>query len=400
MGQTYHHQFGNMKTTWDFRARNVGEGKVHKKYTKEDIEEITEQIKAYCNLRFTDEELEYLKTKCPWIHNDYINFLRFWHPQFKDFEISDDVDSGLRISFGGVQEYVSYYEIPVLEICAEVYYRNHFNYDELLKGFKEKTEEKIHDINFGDFDIGTWSEFGARRRLSFEAQDWLIGRLAEEKKKSSRFIGFVGTSNVFLAMKYGLTPVGTMAHEFFQCIQSGMPEVNPAYSNKLALDAWVKEYGVWNGIALTDTLGTDLFLRDFGKTYSTLFSGVRNDSGDPFEWVDKMVEHYRRLGVDSKQKTLLFSNNINSLELWDKLCRYTEGKAKPAFGIGTYWSGPQDIDPLNIVAKVVLVNGRDVAKLSDDAGKCMCRNAEYISYLKRTIEWRLKHENNTNYYID
>lgn len=403
MGQCYHHQFGNLKTTWDFRARNVGFQKDHDLYTDEDVAEIKNQIKAYCALRFDKEELLYLGSKCPWIKQDYINFLSFWRPQEKDFIINFDNrggQSGLSISFSGVQEYVEYYEIPVLEICAETYYRNHYNYEKLLKNFKEKTEAKIAEMKTGKYHFGTWSEFGARRRLSFEAQDWLVGRLAEEKKSAGPLYGFIGTSNVLLAQKYVLTPVGTMAHEFFQCIQGGMPEVNPAYSNKFALDAWVKEYGVWNGIALTDTLGTNLFLRDFGKTYSTLFSGVRNDSGDPFEWVDKMIEHYRRLGIDSNQKTLLFSNNINSLELWDKLCRYTEGKAKAAFGIGTYWSGPQDIAPLNIVAKVVLVNGRDVAKLSDDVGKCMCRNEEYISYLKRTIDWRLKYENNTNYYID
>lgn len=389
-----------MKATWDFKARNVGIEKDHEFYTDEDVKEITEQIKAYCNLRFTEEELNYLRTKCPWIHNDYINFLRFWHPVFEDFEISNDADSGLKISFGGVQEYVSYYEIPVLEICAEVYYRSHYNYDKLLKEFKEKTEEKIKKMKSGDFHFGTWSEFGARRRLSFEAQDWLISRFAREKKFTGPFFGFIGTSNVYLAKRYNLTPVGTMAHEFFQCIQGGIPEVNPAYSNKAALDAWVKEYGVWNGIALTDTLGTELFLRDFGKTYSTLFSGVRNDSGDPFKWADKMVEHYRRVGVNAKEKTLLFSNSIDSLELWDNLCRYVEGKAKPAFGIGTYWSGPQNIRPLNIVAKVVLVNGRNVAKLSDDENKCMCRNGAYIDYLKKTIIWRLDNEINTNYYID
>lgn len=392
MGQTYHHQFGNMKTTWDFRARNVGDDKVHEKYTKEDIEEITEQIEAYCNLRFTDEELDYLKTKCPWIHNDYINFLRFWHPQFKDFKISNDADSGLRISFGGVQEYVSYYEIPVLEICAEVYYRNHFDYDELLKGFKEKSEEKFQIMNSSnDFDTGTWSEFGARRRLSFEAQDWLIGRLAEEKKKSPRFAGFVGTSNVFLAMKYGLTPVGTCAHEFIESVAQGNLMYNPAYSNKIAMDAWIKEYGVLNGIWLTDTIGDELCRRDMTLTYATLFSGVRNDSGDPFEWAKNWVEHYKSLGIDPHTKTLLFSNSIDSFKLWGDLCKYTkELGAKPAFGIGTYWSGPQTIKPLNIVAKVVLVNGMDVAKLSDDSGKTMSRNPEYVHYLKRTLDWRLK----------
>lgn len=384
MGQTYHHQFGNLKTTWDFKARNVGEGTTHYSvYTDED--EINNQLRAYAALRFDEDELEYLNKKCPWIKQDYINFLRFWHPRLEDFQFTTSNKFGTGIMFFGVQEYIEYYEIPVLEIFAEVYYRNHYNYDELLKGFKVETEKKIQKLKSQKYHLGTWSEFGARRRLSFEAQDWLIGRLAEEQLP-----GFIGTSNVLLAKKYGVTPVGTCAHEFIECVGQGNPMYNPAYSNKIAMEAWIKEYGVWNGIWLTDTIGDELCRRDMQKTYATLFSGVRNDSGDPFKWADDWIQHYANLGIDPKTKTLLFSNSINSIELWDKLCRYVEDRAKPAFGIGTYWSGPQTIDPLNIVAKVVLVNGMDVAKLSDDPGKTMCRSAEYVDYLKRTIDWRLK----------
>ena len=386
MGETYHHQFGNLKTTWDFKARNVGEGTTHTSiYTDEDKKEINNQLRAYAALRFDEDELEYLNKKCPWIKQDYINFLRFWHPRLEDFQFTTNNKFGNGIMFFGVQEYIEYYEIPVLEIFAEVYYRNHYDYDELLKGFKVETEKKIQKLKSMKYHLGTWSEFGARRRLSFEAQDWLISRLAEEKLP-----GFIGTSNVLLAKKYGVTPVGTCAHEFIQCVGQGNPMYNPAYSNKIAMEAWIKEYGVWNGIWLTDTIGDELCRRDMQKTYATLFSGVRNDSGDPFKWADDWIQHYANLGIDPKTKTLLFSNSINSIELWDKLCRYVEDRAKPAFGIGTYWSGPQTIDPLNIVAKVVLVNGMDVAKLSDDPGKTMCRSAEYVDYLKRTIDWRLK----------
>ena len=385
MGQTYHHQFGNVKATWDFRARNVGEGSSHVPYTKEDVDEIIEQVKAYCDLRFARDELLYLKTRCPWIHNDYINFLEFWHPRFEDFEISNEGKTGLKIAFKGVQEYVSYYEIPILEICAEVYYRNHYDYDELFEEFKKATEIKIATIKAGLYHLGLWSEFGARRRLSFEAQDWLIGRLAEE-----HLAGFIGTSNVLLAMKYGVTPVGTCAHEFIETVGQGNLALNPAYSNKWAMDAWIKEYGILNGIWLTDTIGDELCRRDMTLTYATLFGGVRNDSGDPFEWADNWIKHFEDLKIDPKTKTLLFSNSINSFELWDKLCRHVEGRAKPAFGIGTWWAGPQNIEPLNIVAKVVIVNGLDVAKLSDDSGKTMSRSQEYVDYLRRTLDWRIK----------
>ena len=385
MGQVYHHQFGNMKATWDFRARNVGIEKDHEPYTKEDILEITAQIKSYCNLRFTEEELNYLRTKFPWIHNDYINFLRFWHPVFEDFEISNDAESGLKITFKGVQEYVSYYEIPVLEIAAEVYYRNHYNYDELFDTFKKETFDKIEKIKSGIYDLGTFSEFGARRRLSFEAQDWLIATL-----KEANIPGFMGTSNVHLARKYGLKAAGTMAHEFIMTVGQGYHEHNPAYSNKFALEAWTKEYGNWNGIALTDTITTDCFLRDFQKTWSENFAGVRHDSGDPFAWGDKMIEHYKKYGIDPKTKTLLFSDGLDGIKATE-LKRYFEGKAKVAFGIGTWWSAPQGIKPLNIVAKVAIVNGQDVAKLSDAEGKNMCRNPEYVAWLRRTIEWRMTH---------
>lgn len=394
MGQTYHHQFGKLKATWDFKARNVGEGTNHSEmYTKEDVLEIERQIRAYCALRFSDEELDYLAKRTPWIKTDYLNFLKFWHPQFEDFIFETDDKIGFKLSFAGVQEYVEYYEIPVLEICAEVYYRNHYDYDELLKGFKEESEKKIAEMKSGKYHLGAWSEFGARRRLSFEAQDWLISRFAEEK-----IPGFIGTSNVFLARKYNVTPVGTCAHEFIECVGQGDPSLNPAYSNKFAMDAWIKEYGIWNGTWLTDTIGDELCRRDMTMTYCVSFGGVRNDSGDPFVWADNWINHFgkyfeqtgkRDVRLDPKYKTLLFSNNISSLELWDKLCRHVEGRAVPAFGVGTYLSGPQTIPALNIVAKVVLVNGMDVAKLSDDEGKEMCRNPDYVHYLKRTKQWRL-----------
>ena len=385
MGQVYHHQWANDKATWDFKARNVGVDAQHEPYTKEDVDEITEQLKAYCNLRFESDELEFLNTKFPWIHHDYTNFLSFWHPRFEDFEISTDAPSGLKITFKGVQEYVTYYEIPVLEIAAEVYYRNHYDYDKLLEDFKKETLDKISKIKDGTHNLGVFSEFGARRRLSFEAQDWLIKTL-----KEANIPGFMGTSNVYLAKKYNLNAAGTMAHEFLMSVGQGHPEYNPAYSNRYALDSWVKEYGVWNGIALTDTITTDCFLKDFQKTFATLFSGVRHDSGDPFAWGDKMINHYKSLGIDPTTKTLLFSDGLNG-ESATKINDYFKGRAKVAFGIGTWWSAPQGIKPLNIVAKTAIINGHDVAKLSDAEGKNMCRNPDYIHYLKRTIAWRMEH---------
>jgi nicotinate phosphoribosyltransferase len=153
----------------------------------------------------------------------------------------------------------------------------------------------------------------------------------------------------------------------------------------------VKEYGVLNGIALTDTIGTDAFLRDFNLTYATLFSGVRHDSGDPIAWGEKIIAHYKSLGIDPMTKTLLFSDSLDFARA-TRIKQHFDGKAKVAFGIGTYLSNDCGVDPLNIVMKVVECNGAPVAKLSDVDGKNMCEDIEYINYIRRCITWRLQHE--------
>ena len=222
-----------------------------------------------------------------------------------------------------------------------------------------------------------------------EAQELAVKTLAEADYKGNSL--FVGTSNVYLAKKYNLTPVGTMAHEWIMCTGQGNHKHNPAYSNWYALDAWVREYGILNGIALTDAITTDCFLKDFQLTYATLFGGVRHDSGDPYEWGDKMIKHYESLGIDAANKTLLFSDSLD-FERADKLYRYFNGKAKVAFGIGTYISNDTDVPALNIVMKTTKCNGMDVAKISDNPGKGMCKNPEYVEYLQRCIDWRMNND--------
>jgi nicotinate phosphoribosyltransferase len=281
------------------------------------------------------------------------------------------------------------YEIPTLAIVNEVYFRMQYNYDELFESFKKRLAEKVEKVENGSIYLSVFSEFGLRRRLSAEAQELAVKTLAEAKLTSSTFLG---TSNVFLAKKYNVTPVGTMAHEWIMCTGQGNHKHNPAYSNWYALDAWVKEYGVLNGTALTDTITTDCFLKDFQLTYATLFSGVRHDSGDPIEWGEKMIAHYEKLGIDPKTKTLLFSDSLD-FERADKLFRHFNGRAKVGFGIGTYISNDTDAPALNIVMKTTRCNGQDVAKISDVKGKGMCKNPDYVDYLQRCIDWRMEHDN-------
>lgn len=386
MGQAIYHLFPSYTTTWTFKCRNTD---VY--FTDEMVDEIKAQIKAYCDLRFTEEELCYLSS-IKWLQQSYVDFLRLWRPNFDDFEISDDAPCGLSIETKGTWLNTSMYEIPTLAIVNEVFFRMNYDYDKLYKSFKEKLSEKKKWLTENTFTIGNFSEFGLRRRLSAEAQDLAVMELSE-LNGNNKEIGSVcvGTSNVYLAKKHGLVPVGTMAHEWIMCVGQGNHKHNPAYSNWYALDAWVREYGVLNGIALTDTLSTECFLRDFQLTYATLFSGVRQDSGDPIEWGNRMIEHYKSLGIDPKTKTLLFSDNLDFVRA-DKIYNTFKDKSRVAFGIGTYIANDTDVEPLNIVMKVTDCNGMDVAKISDTDGKGMCKNPDYVHYLKRCINWRMTHD--------
>lgn len=382
MGQAIYHQFPSYKTTWTFKCRNKDV-----KFTSEMVEEITNQIKAYCDLRFTEDELQYLDT-IKWFKGSYIDFLRLWRPRFEDFEISTDAECGLSIETKGTWLNTSMYEIPTLAIVNEVYFRMAYDYNELLDQFKRRLDEKFDWLKTNKYYVGTFSEFGLRRRLSAEAQELAVQKLSHLNDTMHSASRFIGTSNVYLAKKFGVIPVGTMAHEWIMCVGQGDHKHNPAYSNYYALRAWVKEYGVLNGTALTDAITTDCFLKDFDLTYSTLFSGVRHDSGDPIEWGEKMIKHYESLGIDPKTKTLLFSDSLN-FERADDIFRHFNGRTKVAFGIGTYIANDTDVPALNIVMKTTACNGQDVAKISDTPGKGMCKNPEYVDYLQRAIDWRL-----------
>ena len=382
MGQAIYHLYSDYKTTWTFKCRNE-----NVKFTKEMVKEIKRQIRLYCGLRFKADELEFLNN-IKWMKGSYIDFLKLWEPQYDDFTITTKGENGLEIETKGTWLNTSMYEVPVLAVVNEVYFRMQYDYDKLIKEYKKRLKVKVEGIENGKYRLNSFSEFGLRRRLSSEAQDLAIKRLKNLKPCSSTF---AGTSNVYLAKKYGVPPIGTMAHEWIMCVGQGNHKHNPAYSNHYSLSSWVKEYGVRNGIALTDTITTDCFLRDFDLTFATLFSGVRHDSGDPIVWADKMLNHYKRIEIDPTNKTLLFSDSLD-FDKATKIFDYLKGKCKVAFGIGTFISNDTSVEPLNIVMKVTRCNSEDVAKISDVDGKGMCKNPDYVDYLKRSINWRMENE--------
>ncbi len=377
MNQVIFHKHTDLCGQYFFKCRNKDVV-----FTPEMAEEINAQIDHLCSLSFTEAELGFLRS-IRFIKNDYVEFLRLWRP-IRDYVTVDLRDNGeLEIAVEGPLFSAMQFEIYLLEIVNEVYFRMKYDYEELLRSAKVRLDKKIKALTDGTYTF-SFAEFGCRRRLSREWEDTVIKRLVTETDSC------VGTSNVYFAMKHSITPIGTYAHEFVQMYQ-GIDSIPLAYTNYYAMKDWYSEYEGDNGTALTDTVTTDLFLLDFNRSMVNNYSGVRHDSGDPYEWGEKMIAHYRKYGVDPKTKLLLFSDSLDFYRA-QKLYEYFCDKAKVSFGIGTFCSNDTDEKALNIVIKLQYVNGRPVAKLSDDTGKAMCRDGEYLEYLKRSVDFRLKRE--------
>ncbi len=377
MDQVIFHKHTDLCGEYYFKCRNQGVT-----FSEEIVSEIREQIDHLCTLRFTKEELDYLRS-IRFIKADYVEFLRLWHPIREYVSVSRSESGELSIVVKGPLFSAMQFEIYLLEIVNEVYFRMTYDYEALKKSAQERLDQKIRDFRSGKYTF-KFAEFGCRRRLSREWEDTVVRRLAQETNNC------VGTSNVYLAMKYHLIPIGTYAHEFVQMYQ-GIDSIPLAYTNQYAMKDWYDEYLGDNGTALTDTVTTDLFLLDFNRSMVNNYSGVRHDSGDPYEWGEKMIAHYKKYGADPKSKLLLFSDSLD-FDRAQQLYDYFKDKAKVSFGIGTFCSNDTQEEALNIVIKLQYVNGRPVAKLSDTPGKAMCRDSEYLDYLKRSVAFRLKRE--------
>lgn len=379
MNQVIFHKHTNLRGEYYFKCRTKD---IY--FTDALVEEINAQVDHLCTLSFKKNELDYLKS-IRFIKDDYVEFLRLWHPIRDYVNIKRDENGELSVVVRGPLFSAMQFEIYLLEIINEVYFRMRYDYTKLKESAEIKLNEKIKAFQEGKYTF-KFAEFGCRRRLSREWEDTVVHRLTTETNNC------VGTSNVYLAMKYNLTPIGTYAHEYVQMYQ-GIDNIPLAYTNHYAMKDWYEEYQGDNGTALTDTITTDLFLMDFNRAMVNNYTGVRHDSGDPYEWGEKMIKHYQSYGVDPKTKLLLFSDSLNfdkAQELFD----YFKGRTKVSFGIGTFCSNDTCENALNIVIKLQYVNGRPVAKLSDAPGKAMCRDDKYLEYLKNSVNFRLTRESN------
>jgi nicotinate phosphoribosyltransferase len=378
MQRVYFHRFANATARFEFRCRD--EGIV---FSQAAFEEIREEIRALDNLRYEDDEVDFIGSL--YYMKDakgYLEFLRLFRLNAAYIRADLSAEGKLSIVAEGPIWLVSTYEIFVLAIVSEVYFKHKSDGDLTLA--RARLAAKIDMVGKCDLPF-KFSDFGTRRRFSFAWMEEVIATLKTSFKRNE----FSGTSNLYFAKKYGLTPIGTLAHEYL-CLGQALDVVTIANSQRFMLQTWADEYRGDLGIALTDNLGTDYFLRrDFDKYFSLLFSGVRHDSGDPIAWGRKMIAHYEALRIDPRSKSFVFSDSLDFPRAFE-INREFHGKARVAFGIGTNLTNDTGLKPLNIVFKMTSANGRPVAKLSDSPTKLACEDKDYVTYIKSVIERGLK----------
>jgi nicotinate phosphoribosyltransferase len=343
------------------------------------VEEVNAQLNHLCRLCFQRDELAYLGS-LRFIKSDFVDFLRIFRFQ-RDFIHASAEGDGLRIEARGPQVHVMAFEIFVLATVNELYFRR-FDREAAWTEGRRRVADKIAQLRafaqepalahpFELFD------FGVRRRY---ARDWQREVVATFVRELPRF--FKGTSNVLLARDLATVPIGTMGHEYLQTFQ-GLG-VRLRDFQRAALEEWVQEYRGDLGIALTDTVGMDAFLADFDLYFAKLFDGLRQDSGDPLAWGEKALAHYAKLRINAHDKRLVFSDSLD-IPKAIALYRHFGDRVQMGFGIGTNLTNDVGLEPLNIVMKLVEVNGQPVAKLSDAPGKTLATDETFLAYLRQVF---------------
>jgi nicotinate phosphoribosyltransferase len=343
-------------------------------------EEVERELDHLCELLFSDAEIDYLRS-LRFIKSDFADYLTVFRFQRKFITVETD-GPHLRIRAVGPVVHVMGFEIYVLYIVNELYFRR-FDQQAALAEARLRLAEKITQLRefsqqpprrnpFEFFD------FGVRRRFSGAWQDEVVATLAREVPEY-----FKGTSNVYLAHKYNLVPIGTMAHEYMQAFQAFGVRLRDF--QKAALEDWVQEYRGDLGTALTDVVGMNAFLADFDLYFAKLFDGLRHDSGDPVAWGEMAIAHYAKLRIDAGTKRLVFSDAL-TLPKALALYRHFADRTLTGFGIGTKLTNDTPFAPLNIVMKLVRCNGQPVAKLSDTPGKAQCTDVTFIAYLRQVFD--------------
>lgn len=373
MMQVVLHQFPGAQVEYRFKCRNPG--------VRLDpyVDEIREEILHLCTLRFRERELDYLRG-WRFIKSDFVDFLGLFQMNGKYIQVvpASSGNGEIEIVVKGPWLHTILFEIPVLAIVNEVYFRNTVRVPDYAEG-RRRLESKIARVaGRPSLDGLRIADYGTRRRFSRLWQEEVIVACKEKLG-----VNFAGTSNVYYAMKHGVLPLGTMAHEYLQACQGLGPRLRD--SQTYGFECWAKEYRGDLGIALSDVYGMEPFLRDFDLYFCKLFDGARHDSGDPFDWGERLIRHYEANRVDPRTKTLVFSDSL-TFPLAISLFERFQDRAKVAFGVGTNLTNDLGYTPLQIVMKMVRCNGQPVAKLSDTPSKNMCDDEAYLKYLRQVFQ--------------
>lgn len=344
--------------------------------------EIREQVRALESLSFEPSDLKWLMD-LRFIRPEFIPFLRIFKFDTSQIKI-EVVDGELSISTHGPWWQTILYEIFVLAIVNEVYFQHKikglssYELSNIEQEGLKRLNQKIEMIR--DVDGFQFIEFGTRRRFSREWQNTVVDQMVRKLPEGRMF----GTSNMLLAKNYNLKPIGTMAHEYLQAFQ-GLGICPLSQTQEKALEVWDDFYKGDLGIALTDVINMDSFLKSFTLSSAKQFDGLRHDSGDPIIWGEKAIAHYQALRIDPKSKSLVFSDGLNfekALRIFD----HFKGKINTSYGIGTNITNDLGFTPLNIVMKMTMCNGNPVAKISDEPGKSLCEDTQFLEYLIKVHE--------------
>ncbi len=334
-------------------------------------EELRRQIKMLESVVITDEEIAFMRRRCRYIPAWFYSYLKGFRYDSRWVTVSQDDAGHLDIEFEGCWSDTILLEVKVLAIVSELYYMmtgedRAFDYDAYYARSYDKARRLI--------EAGcSFSDFGTRRRASFRAQETVVRAMKDCRGAIPGPGRFIGTSNVYLAMKYDLVPIGTMAHELI-CAIAGM--YGPQMANYLAMKAWANTYRGALGTYLYDTYGWRIFSLNFSEDYANMFKGLRVDSGDNFRELDLITDKYRSLNIDPRSKQIVFSNGL-SVDSAIEIHRYAADKCIPSFGIGTHFTNDFDgVRPMNIVIKLIAVKITeswpfycDTCKLSEESGK-------------------------------
>ena len=373
MMQCVLHQFPGAEVSYRFRCRTPGVD------LSPYADEIRDEVMHLCTLTFKDAELAYLGG-LRFIKSDFVDFLSLFHLKDKYIRVTKDpaCDFGLSIEITGPWLHTILFEIPILAIVNEVYFRHIAPVPDEAEGMRRLRAKIALLKNEPDNADLRVSDFGTRRRFSRAWQEKVVRVLIDELGSPI----FSGTSNVDLARRYGLVSIGTMAHEYLQACQALGPRLRD--SQVFGFEMWAKEYRGDLGIALSDVYGIEPFLKDFDMYFCKLFDGARHDSGDPFVWGERMIEHYRANKCDPRGKSLVFSDGLTVPRIIE-LYRRFHRRIGIGFGIGTNLMNDLGPWPLNIVVKMVRANGQPVAKISDNPVKGMCDDPTYLAYLRQVF---------------